>query len=160
MSSGWHFWRFGGVPLDPILAAFWSTFLEACLNLYVNRDMHENTSIYYGLAMSEPLENWLFWTFWGTCFDAFGDRCFGKASGPHFGDLGPLLGSLLTTILGTFEVPFLYQFSESFQDSPKVKAGLEWRLISSISGVQKQVYINKISRSTDGYQLTCRHQLS
>ena len=56
MSSGWHFWRFG-VHLGPILGAFWGTFLEACLNLYVNRDMHENTSIYYGLAMSEPLEN-------------------------------------------------------------------------------------------------------
>ncbi len=37
--------------------AFWGTFLEACLNLYVNGDMQENTSIYYGLAMSEPLEN-------------------------------------------------------------------------------------------------------
>ena len=56
MSSGWHFWRFG-VHLGPILGVFWGTFLEACLNLYVNRDMHENISIYYGLAMSEPLEN-------------------------------------------------------------------------------------------------------
>ena len=56
MSSGWHFWRFG-VHLGPIFWAFWGTFLEACLNLYVNRDMHENTSIYYGLALSEPLEN-------------------------------------------------------------------------------------------------------
>ena len=56
MSSGRHFWQFG-VHLGPILGAFWGTFLEACLNLYVNRDMHENISIYYGLAMSEPLEN-------------------------------------------------------------------------------------------------------
>ena len=56
MSSGWHFWRFG-VHLGSIWGAFWGTFLEACLNLYVNCDMHENTSIYYGLAMSEPLEN-------------------------------------------------------------------------------------------------------
>ena len=56
MSSGWHFWRFG-VHLGPILGAFWETLLEACLNLCGNRDMHENTSIYYGLAMSEPLEN-------------------------------------------------------------------------------------------------------
>ena len=39
-------------PLGPILGAFLGTFLEACLNLYVKRDMHENISIYHGLAMS------------------------------------------------------------------------------------------------------------
>ena len=44
MSSGWHFWRFG-VHLGPILGALGGTFLEACLNLYVNRDMHEHSSI-------------------------------------------------------------------------------------------------------------------
>ena len=56
MSSGWHFGRFG-VHLGPIWGAFWGTFLEACLNLYVNRDMHEHINIYCGLAMSELLEN-------------------------------------------------------------------------------------------------------
>ena len=56
MSSGWHVDRFG-VHLGPILGAFWGTFLEACLNLYINSDMHENVTIYYGLAMSEPLGN-------------------------------------------------------------------------------------------------------
>ena len=56
MSSGWHFWRFG-VHLGPIFGVFCGMFLEACLNLYVNRDMQENPSTYYGLAMSEPLEN-------------------------------------------------------------------------------------------------------
>ena len=45
------------VHLGPILGAFLGTFLEACLNLYVKRDMHENISIYRGLVMSEPLEN-------------------------------------------------------------------------------------------------------
>ena len=44
MSSGWHVWRFG-VHVGPIFGSFWVTFLEACLNLYVNRDMHENISI-------------------------------------------------------------------------------------------------------------------
>ena len=43
--------------LGPIWGAFWGTFLEACLNLYVKRDMHEHISIYHGLAMSELLEN-------------------------------------------------------------------------------------------------------
>ena len=65
MSSGWHFWRFG-VHLGPILGAFWGTFLEACLNLYVNRDMHEHISIYYGLATSEPSENQLSETLLGS----------------------------------------------------------------------------------------------
>ena len=74
--------------------------------------------------------------------------------------LDPLLGSLLETILGTFGVPFLDRFSEGFQDSPKVKVGLEWRVIYVVPGVQKQVYINKISRSTDGNQLTCNQQIS
>ena len=63
LSSGWQIWWFG-VHLGPILGAFWGTFLEACLNLYVNRDRHENKTIYYGLAMSEPLENLLFGTHW------------------------------------------------------------------------------------------------
>ena len=44
MSSGWHFWRCGG-HLGPIFGTFWGTFLEACLNLYINCDMHENISI-------------------------------------------------------------------------------------------------------------------
>ena len=45
-------------PFEPY---FWrllgDVFVEACLNLYVNRDMQENNSIYYSLAMLEPLEN-------------------------------------------------------------------------------------------------------
>ena len=61
---------------------------------------------------------------------------FGKALGTPFGDLGSLLGSLLETILGTFGVPFLHRFSEGFQDSPKVRGGLEWRVIWVVSGVQ------------------------
>ncbi len=61
---------------------------------------------------------------------------FGKAPGPHFGDLGSLLGSVLETILGTFGVPFLHRFSEGFWDSPKVKAGLEVGAIWVVSGVQ------------------------
>ena len=44
-------------PFGLYSGAFLGTFLEACLNLYVNSDMHENISITYGLAMSEPLEN-------------------------------------------------------------------------------------------------------
>ena len=82
---------------------------------------------------------------------------FRGASGPRFGDLGSLLGPLLETILVTFGVFFSHQFPEGFRGSPKVKAGLEWVLIWGVAGVQKQVYINKISRSTDGNQLTCRH---
>ena len=70
------------------------------------------------------------------------------------------MGSLLETILVTLGVPFLHRFSEDFQDSPKVRAGLEWVVIWGVAGVQKQVYINKISRSTDGNQLTCRQQIS
>ena len=74
-----------------------------------------------------------------------------------FHDFGSLLGSLLETILVTFGVPFLHRFSEGLQDSPKVKVRLEVVAIWAVAGVQKQVYINKISRSTDGHQLTCRH---
>ena len=70
MSSGWHFCRFG-VHFGPILGAFFETFLEACSNLPVKRDMHEHISIYYGLAMSEPLENCLFWSLLGSFLDAF-----------------------------------------------------------------------------------------
>ena len=111
--------------MGPILEAFWGTFLEACLNLYVNRDMHENISIYHGLAMLEPLENGLFWPLLGSFLDVFWGLYFGRAPGPHSGDLGSLLGSLLEPILVTFGVPFLPQFLEGFQDSPKVRAGLE-----------------------------------
>ena len=51
-------------------------------------------------------------------------------------DFGPLLGSLLETILVTFGVPFLDRFSEGFQDAPKVKGGLEVGAIYVVSGVQ------------------------
>ena len=93
-------------------------------------------------------------------FDVFLEPHFGMAFGAHFGDFGSLWGSLLETILLTFWVPFLDRFSEDFQDSPKVKVGLEWVVIWGVTGVQKQVYINKISRSTDGNQLTYRQQIS
>ena len=46
-----------GVHFGPIWGAFFGTFLEACSNLPVKLDMHENISVYYGLAMSEPLEH-------------------------------------------------------------------------------------------------------
>ena len=68
----------------------------------------------------------------------------------HFDDFGSLLGSLLETILVTFGAPFFRRFLEGSQDSPKVRVGLEEVLIWGVAGVQKQVYINKISRSTDG----------
>ena len=58
------------------------------------------------------------------------------AFGAHFGDFGSLLGSLLETILVTFGVPFLDRFSEDFRGSPKVKGGLEWKVIYVVSGVQ------------------------
>ena len=61
---------------------------------------------------------------------------FGRALGPNFGDVVSLLGSVLGTILGTFGVPFLHRFSEGFWDSPKVKAGLEWKVIPGLLGVQ------------------------
>ena len=51
------------------------------------------------------------------------------AFGAHLGDFGSLLGSLLETILVTLGVQFLDRFSKVFQDSPKVKVGLEWVLI-------------------------------
>ena len=78
----------------------------------------------------------LFSTLWGSFWDVFGGTCFGRAAGPHFDDFGPLLGSLLEPILVTFGVPFLHRFSQGFQDSPKVKAGLEVRVIYVVSGVQ------------------------
>ena len=54
-----------------------------------------------------------------------------------------------------------YRFWIDFRRvSPKVKAGLELEVIWGVAGVQKQVYINKISRSTDGNQLTCNQQIS
>ena len=107
-----------------IVGVFVGTFLEARLNLHIKHDMHENICIYCGLAMSEPLENWLCWRLWGSFWDAFKGSCFGRASGPHFDDFGSLLGFLLDTILVTFGVPFLDRFSEGFQDS---RAGLELR---------------------------------
>ena len=70
MSPGCNFLPIWG-PFEPYFGAFWGTFLEACLNLYVNRDMHENISIYNGLAMSEPLEKWLFRALLGSFLDAF-----------------------------------------------------------------------------------------
>ena len=56
----------------------------------------------------------------GPFWSAFSDPCFGRASGPHFDDFGPLLGSLLETILVTFGVPFLHRFSKDFGGSPEV----------------------------------------
>ncbi len=44
-------------PFWTYFRAFFGTFLEACSNLPVKCDMHENISIYYGLAMLEPLDN-------------------------------------------------------------------------------------------------------
>ena len=93
-------------------------------------------------------------------FNVFLEPSFGIAFGSHFDDFGSLLGSLLETILVTFGVSFLGRFLEGFRGSPQVKAPLEWKVIYVVSGVQKQVYINKISRSTDGNQLTCRQQIS
>ena len=79
--------------------------------------------------MSEPWENFLFRTLLESLLDAFWGPYFGKAPGPHFDDLGSLLGFLLETILGTFGVLFLHRFSEGVQDSPKVKVGLEVKAI-------------------------------
>ena len=69
-------------------------------------------------------------------FDVFLEPSFGSAFGAIFCDFGSLLGSLLETILVTFGVLFLHRFSEGFQDSPKVKVGLGWRVIWVVSGVQ------------------------
>ena len=46
----------------------------------------------------------------GSFLDAFEGPYFGRAPGPHFGDFGLLLGSLLESILGTFGVPILHRF--------------------------------------------------
>ena len=51
--------------------------MEACLNLYVNREMHENISIYYGLAMSEPLKTDFFDHFWDHFWVLFSVRILG-----------------------------------------------------------------------------------
>ena len=73
---------------------------------------------------------------------------FGKAPGPHFGDLGSLLGSVLETILGTFGVPFSHRFSEDFRGSPNVKGGLELEVIYVVSGVL-------LASTTVANQLVC-----
>ena len=43
-------------------------------------------------------------------FDVFLEPCFGMVFGGHFGDFDSLLGSILENILGTFGIPFVYQF--------------------------------------------------
>jgi len=73
---------------------------------------------------------------------------FGKAPGPHFGDLGSLLGSVLETILGTFGVPFLRRFLEGFQGLPESRVGPGWKVIWSVSGVL-------LASTTVANQLVC-----
>ena len=70
-------WFLGGVFVD--LGSIWSLYWDTCwdpvgsfcLQLYVKRDMCENINTYYGLAMSEPVGNCLYWILLGSFLNAF-----------------------------------------------------------------------------------------
>ena len=51
-ASGWRFHRFG-VHLGPLLVPFFGPSWKLFGQLYIIREMYENTNIYYGLSMSE-----------------------------------------------------------------------------------------------------------
>ena len=84
--------------MGPILGAFLGTFLEACLNLYVKRDMHEHISIYYGLAMLEPLET--------DFLEHFGGDCEMLFRIPVLGGLQDHILMILNLFWGPFWRPF------------------------------------------------------
>ena len=77
MGSNHDYYPRFGIHLGPIWGAFWETFLEACLNRYVNCDMHEHINMFYGLAMSEPLDNCFFCHFWDNFWMLFRVRILG-----------------------------------------------------------------------------------
>ena len=64
--------------------------------------------------------------------------------GPHFCDFGPLLGSLLETILVTFGVPFLHRFSKVFQGQSRAGGGGDlggiWGPVTGLHQQDKQIY--------------------
>ena len=120
-----------GFILGPFLGPCWKLFGQ----LYIKREMCENTNIYYGLGMSEPLENWLVWSLLGSLVNAFQGPCFGMASGPHLGDFGSLWGPFWRP----FWALWGYCFSSIFGGFPGLsqsqsRAGVEGDYV--VSGVQ------------------------